>query len=318
MIHYRNQSYVRLRFTGQLALVLGQLDDEFLEVKLIDDNTIISTAKENTIPANESHAAGEKPKDTFNAIEKGCYAMLMPGLNGGIEYCYHLYFSNGTTDKWMIEAGLFDTERKLARRYFTVEPNEMIWVFEFSRDAVNLRPTLQFKLRKIRTSGTGKEHLAEIRLKAKTLFKRRRELFDGRYCYLFELDELLKNSVKRQEDIDIVHLKTEEDKDNDFYYTGYDFTPLSHEKDLHIEALVEDPMAYEPGEILSLQLKEMRKYIDLAAQYNLDHVFLIHGIGKGVLRNRIHRELSEMSFVKGYKNEYHPRYGWGATEVFFS
>lgn len=316
MIHYKNKSYVRLRFTGQLAMVLAQLDEEYLEVKLLDDGTIITVAAENTLPANYTQTAQEKPKDTFDALENGCSAMLMPGLDKGVEYCYHLYFSNGTSQEWMVEAGLWDAGRKLARHYFTVNPGKMKRVFEFSRDYINLRPLMNFKLRKITTSGTGEEHSAEIRLKAKTLFKRRSELFDGRYCYQFELDELLKSSMRKQEQLDIVQ-REKTDTNNNYYYRGFDFE-LSNEKDLHIEALVDDPMAFDQGELLAVQLKEMKKYIDKAALNNLDHVFLIHGIGKGILKDRIHRELSQIPFVSQYKNEYHPRYGWGATEVFFS
>lgn len=317
MKHYKNKSYVRLRFTGQLALILGQLDEEYLEVKLQEDGTIITVAVENTVPADEKQTSQQKPKDTFDALEKGCFAMLMPGFDGGVEYCYHLYFSNGTRNKWMIEAGLWDGGRKLARRYFTVQPGKMSRIFEFSRDNINLRPVLRFKLRKIMTTGTGKEISAEIRLKAKTLFKRRRELYDDRYCYQFELDDMLQSSQKRQETLDIVHREKEADE-RQFYYKGFEYEPLSHEKDLHMEALVDDPMAFEHGAILELQLKEMNNYIEKAAQYNLDHVFLIHGIGKGVLKQRIHQQLAQIPYVKDYKNEYHPRYGWGATEVFFS
>jgi dsDNA-specific endonuclease/ATPase MutS2 len=43
-----------------------------------------------------------------------------------------------------------------------------------------------------------------------------------------------------------------------------------------------------------------------------------HGLGEGKLRTAIARRLKEMHEVSAYKNEYHPKYGWGATEVIFS
>lgn len=317
MIHFKNNAFVRLRFTGQLAQVLGQIDEEYLEVRLVEDGTIITVAAENTVPSADATAKQEQPKEVFDAHEQGCSAMLLPGLDGGIEYCYHLYFSNGTKFKWLAEAGLWDSGRKLARHYFTVDPGKMIRVFQFSRDQINLRPLLDFKIRRITTRGTDGELSAEIRLKAKNLFKKRRELFDGRYCYQFELDDLLQRSRAEVEKIDIVHRENDDSSDN-YFYQRFQYQLMSHEKDLHIESLVDDPMAFEHSEILAIQLKEMTKYVERAALNNLDHVFLIHGIGKGVLKKHIHRDLSKMPFVKEYKNEYHPRYGWGATEVFFS
>jgi len=40
-------------------------------------------------------------------------------------------------------------------------------------------------------------------------------------------------------------------------------------------------------------------------------------IGKGRLRNEIASRLVQMPEVKTFKNEYHPNYGFGATEVIF-
>jgi dsDNA-specific endonuclease/ATPase MutS2 len=44
-------------------------------------------------------------------------------------------------------------------------------------------------------------------------------------------------------------------------------------------------------------------------------VYIIHGVGKGRLKEMIHARLKRHSDVEHFKNEYHERYGWGATEV---
>ncbi|WP_428409939.1 Smr/MutS family protein [Phaeodactylibacter xiamenensis] len=43
----------------------------------------------------------------------------------------------------------------------------------------------------------------------------------------------------------------------------------------------------------------------------------MHGIGKGKLRDSIASRLIQMPEVRSFRNEYHHRYGYGATEVIF-
>lgn len=87
------------------------------------------------------------------------------------------------------------------------------------------------------------------------------------------------------------------------------------ELDLHIEQLVDDHTDMTPTEMLDLQLKNMDDYLNVAIRLGIQRVFLIHGKGKGSLRNRIHEQLSRMGDIEGFKHEFHPRYGHGATEV---
>ncbi|MBK6929627.1 MAG: Smr/MutS family protein [Saprospirales bacterium] len=46
-------------------------------------------------------------------------------------------------------------------------------------------------------------------------------------------------------------------------------------------------------------------------------VFIIHGVGEGKLRETIADELRRRPEVHKFKNEYHTKYGYGATEVVF-
>jgi len=46
-------------------------------------------------------------------------------------------------------------------------------------------------------------------------------------------------------------------------------------------------------------------------------LIVIHGIGKGVLKNEISGILNQTNGIQRYVNEYDIRYGYGATKVFF-
>ena len=73
----------------------------------------------------------------------------------------------------------------------------------------------------------------------------------------------------------------------------------------------------DPLEKLGLQMKTFEKYLDLAVVHHLPSMIVIHGIGSGRLRDEIHEVLRYKREVKSFINQYDPRYGYGATEIFF-
>ncbi|MEO7924593.1 MAG: Smr/MutS family protein [Chitinophagaceae bacterium] len=87
--------------------------------------------------------------------------------------------------------------------------------------------------------------------------------------------------------------------------------------DLHIEKLADDWKHRSNYEILSLQLKTFEKYYDLALAHHQHSLIVVHGVGEGVLRNEIHDILRLKREVKSFVNQYHPSFGYGATEIFF-
>ncbi|MGB8190631.1 MAG: Smr/MutS family protein [Chitinophagaceae bacterium] len=93
--------------------------------------------------------------------------------------------------------------------------------------------------------------------------------------------------------------------------------PAKHEVDLHIERLAHDWEHMTPVEKLGLQLQTFEKYLDLAIAHHLNSMIVIHGIGTGRLRDEIHEILRYKRSVKTFVNQYDPRYGYGATEVYF-
>jgi Smr domain len=87
--------------------------------------------------------------------------------------------------------------------------------------------------------------------------------------------------------------------------------------DLHIEKLSDNWKQMSNYEILSLQLKTFEKYYHLAVVHHQHSLIVIHGVGEGVLRDAIHEALRLKKEVKSFVNQFHPAYGYGATEIFF-
>lgn len=94
-----------------------------------------------------------------------------------------------------------------------------------------------------------------------------------------------------------------------------DLATFEPEIDLHIEKLTPDHKRMSNAEILRLQLSHMEAFLEKAIRLGIERVFLIHGVGKGRLRDEIATRLIQHPHVVTFRNEYHPRYGMGATEV---
>jgi len=66
-----------------------------------------------------------------------------------------------------------------------------------------------------------------------------------------------------------------------------------------------------------MQLKEFEKWYELAVAHHLPNMIVIHGVGSGKLRDEIHEILKTKKEVRYFINQYDPRFGYGATEIFF-
>lgn len=95
-------------------------------------------------------------------------------------------------------------------------------------------------------------------------------------------------------------------------------TPAPREAvDLHIEKLTDDWRSLTPLDILAIQLNAFRRQLDLAIAHRQPVLVVIHGVGKGRLRDEVHEILKQVPEVSSFVNQYDFRYGYGATEIFF-
>jgi hypothetical protein len=86
--------------------------------------------------------------------------------------------------------------------------------------------------------------------------------------------------------------------------------------DLHIEKITNSWKGLSNYEILSMQLKEFERYYEAAVHHLQPVLTVIHGVGEGVLKDEIHELLRHKPEVKSFINQYHPLYGYGATEIY--
>lgn len=156
-----------------------------------------------------------------------------------------------------------------------------------------------------------------LRLKPKQLFDKIEEIQrKGEATFAYRLFE---NYPNRQEEerLDLGKLAAKGMKVYDVKDVRKHLPPARTVVDLHIEKLTDDWERLSNMEILDIQLREFEKWYELAIAHRQPSLIVIHGVGKGVLRNEIHDILRMKREVKSFVNQYHPSFGYGATEIFF-
>jgi hypothetical protein len=158
----------------------------------------------------------------------------------------------------------------------------------------------------------------QLKLKGKQVFKRIEELHLKNEAS-FSYDLFIVYPDKKSEDkIDLSKLNKAGFKVYDIGEAREYLPPARTLLDLHIDKLSDQPEKLKADQILDIQLREFEKYFDLALAHKLPQLTVIHGIGAGILRDAIHQELKLKKQVIRFVNQYDPRFGYGATEIFFA
>jgi hypothetical protein len=87
--------------------------------------------------------------------------------------------------------------------------------------------------------------------------------------------------------------------------------------DLHLDQKHVGKGKISPENALFYQLEEFEKAMDKAIAAGKLEFRVVHGLGKGKLKEEIYKLLDKHPDVKSYKNEYHSRYGYGSTIIYF-
>ncbi len=83
--------------------------------------------------------------------------------------------------------------------------------------------------------------------------------------------------------------------------------------DLHIKGRPDGS----PEVMMAVQLGLLAQKLQAALAAGMERMIVIHGIGNGRLRGRVHEALAATEGVASFSNRWMSGYGWGATEVLF-
>lgn len=202
----------------------------------------------------------------------------------------------------------------------TINPFENFYLHDIAFADLNDSPSFDFEFTLLQPEKNKADHFeTTVKLKPKQLFARIRKLQEINQAIFSQLlfekypDKVFEDRIELSDALKHKH----KHKMYDASKAKQHLEPARTVIDLHVEKLSDDWKHLSNYEILSLQLKTFEKYFDLAVAHHQHSLTVIHGVGEGKLRDEIHDLLRLRKEVKSFVNQYHHRFGYGATEIFF-
>ncbi|MBA3647838.1 MAG: DUF2027 domain-containing protein [Chitinophagales bacterium] len=229
---------------------------------------------------------------------------------------------------------LNDTEHALSFSYnfflggnlhFTLSkialPNQPVLMHQIEYDLLNDMPFIDLTFRDVMNKFIN--GVVRQKIKPQNFFNKlnKAPLLEGEmYLYKAAISQIeRKKEIIKKEEVEDIFFDPEilkqlmstsaESKD-------HEISPAVSEVDLHIEELVHDHALMPNSDKIQVQLRTFEQTLERAIANHANKLYIIHGVGSGKLKNEIHRLLKTYREVKSFNNDYHPKYGYGATEIF--
>lgn len=200
----------------------------------------------------------------------------------------------------------------------TIQPFEDFYLHDVDFADLNDSPSFEFDFSLLQPDKKKADHFeSSVKLKPKQLFAKIEELKEKNQATFSQ--RLFENYPDKviEDTVEMGKLAAKGYKIYEASKARQHLEPARSVIDLHIEKLTDDYRRMSNYEIVNLQLKTFEKYYHLAVAHHQPSLIVIHGVGEGVLRDEIHDILRLKKEVKSFVNQYHPNFGYGATEIFF-
>ena len=341
---------VRFRYTGESGLITAQLDDGMLQVRLNNDpdmeipafeEDLVRDTEAEPVLAGAKFIAGKKeskPAPPPRREIKGQYLILkprgvqlafepMPGRDGNVSR-YKAWLINDTPTEFLFELELFTAKETILEEEGKLPATTALELGDLLYDDLSDLPEVEVAIRRITTAGPEVPLTRGLRIRPKQFFNSLNTApILNVPAYHFLLFDSFEQPENKQPDTDLrdytrqnVRERRNVREPDNGWFKPFDVTEFAHfepEIDLHIENLVNGYAKIDPGEILRIQMRHFEGFLEKAIRLGVPRVFVIHGVGEGKLRDAIAARLRAHPAVAKFKNEYHAKYGYGATEVIF-
>ncbi len=335
---------VVLRYTGDRAIVLRRIDDETLlvrlenapdvEIPVSEDDLLLyrpegaakAVAAPALAPPLRRQIRAERPSTHRQGIAVAFEPML--GRDGSVSR-YTAWLLNDTDEECLFELALDTAARSVFQLEGKLEKAMALECGVLLTDDLSDQPEIFLSCRRISTEGLEAAQERRMRIRPKTFINARQATpILGVETHCFTLFKSLAAALPETPSaVDLrtyarQHTRPSQPESSPMVqpispYDVGELAAFSNEIDLHAEKLLPNYRDLDPTQILHLQMAHFRRFIDQAVRLGLPRVFVIHGVGEGKLRNAIAEELRRHPAVWKFKNEYHRKYGYGATEVIF-
>jgi hypothetical protein len=227
---------------------------------------------------------------------------LVNHTNRGLHFTYSLHYS-GKPD--------FELSNE-------IPASKDFYLHDIPFENLNDAPVFEFDFSLMQPEKTKAPHYeTSLKLRAKQVFTRIDEIRKkGDASFAYKLFEQYPEKAVEEDKPEYSGSGKKGDKIYDAKQSRQHLEPAKYEVDLHIEKLTPEWRNLSNFEILTIQLNTFEKYLDLALAHHQHNLIVIHGVGTGKLKDEIHEILKARREVRSFINQYDPRYGYGATEIF--
>ncbi len=314
IIDFINDKMLMVEVNGvQFPVYADQVD--FPYFKRFTENKVFPD-KKHRILLEEIRQEKNKPRQ---GVPNGVSLLFFPIFDKDVfddEVVDHfkLYLTNQTGDDLTFTYHLrFMGEKDFDLRN-AIGPWNEFYLHDVSLDQLNDSPRFEFDFMLKEKDHTKASHFeAVLKLKPKHLFQRISETLQKNEAHF---SYLLYNNYPSKNVDDFAEFEGLKVIPTSKQIKGESITARTV-VDLHVEKLTDQWQGMDSLSILDLQLKVFDKYYELALVHQLPQFIVVHGVGKGVLRDEIHELLRHRKEVRYFVNQYHPSFGYGATEIYF-
>lgn len=317
--HTRERATVVKSLDSGAYLVETALDNERFETSA-DEVELVTAPATSSVSAQPQAQAGDirlYPETTGPAVQ---VAFLPVG-----EIDYNVAILNHSTEVLVFAVRLLSGLGQQWSRHGILGPTRGLQLGHLYRDLLNEGANIEIQVSRKGENGTDSKQDRRLNLKAKTFFKNVRKV-DWYPEEITVIDVFAKAKLVRKPPKPVpappatigapaLEPAVSKVEAKPLAYTVMAAAEFPPELDLHIEKLVTDATGLSNEEIVQIQLDHVRRYLDRAIRLGIDEVFIIHGRGTGALRTRVQQQLSLMGDIESFSNDYHPKYGFGATRV---
>jgi len=321
-----------LKRTGEEGHVTAFIDKQMIEVEVggtlfpvyIEDIdhpylkwfTDKNAAKKKQ-PAAQPQWEAEKPAQRVARLAKGIYLSFIPVLKTvemeEVVSTVKIYLLNELPVgvKFVYDARLKDNS--VFRHEGTLHAFGNMYLHSMEYADMNDQPRYNWCVTDAQNEGNEKEE-GVLRIKPAKLFEHISKILQGNES---SFNYLLTDGFKPRQKKEPVKYEPVIRSSKVELTSARTIEAARYELDLHIEALVGDAKGLTNAEITKIQMDTLQRYVQLAIVHRQERMVVIHGLGKGKLRDDVHAALKAIPEVARYKNEWSGKYGFGATEITF-
>ncbi len=265
----------------------------------------------------------EKPQPNVIKVSEGVWVALIPkfamdDFNDEVVEKLKVHLVNKTDKSYKF---IYE-QQFLGKLNFELQNEVMafhdFYLHDIQFEDVNDSPSFHFDFSLMNPQKKKAEHFETLlKIKPKQLFQRIEEMKDkNEPTVSYKLFDNYPEKAFEEDKFELTSLAAKGYKVYQANQIRQNLEPARSIVDLHIEKLTNDWEHLSNYEILSIQLKEFEKWLDLAIAHRQPNLIIIHGVGKGKLKDEVHDILKSKRQVKSFINQYDPRFGYGATEIF--